>query len=612
MPEIPDIPLPSLREPGLPVPAPPPVPGRVAFGGGAPAQAVTRGLQTLIGEVSKVAEVERQRAEDDVFRAKRRQLFDQWEMPNIHDERTGLNNRRGRNAMGADQELQGSYDKFGGELLKDVKSPQLRSRIKDLIDGRRAYVFTTIERHVAVEREAFRQQEIEATMDAADRRASQDPSTATIELANKQKALLDRADDLGTPGNVVNEQLVQSRTQLHAAVISTMISKDQDQAAVEYFNSLDTSDLDQKAVAILRENLERATLKGNSQRITDFLLVEFGEDEAAMKRAITSGSIEIEGEMVNLTPELRDAVRDRVDRRLVEQRRILSRLRLKNFRGYRAVLLDPAVSGDLNQLPQNWEQTVDHEHQLAIEKISADMLKGTPKHTSMRHWSKWESLSPETRATLEEGDLWAKFQPYLSEKDFKGVLSDWNAARVTFDKQQGDRVKASKFLNDKESIKDAMLRFGIIPPGKRMSELTEDQQAAANVYQFRANAIIQERRIAPDGKVREIPFKERREILTDLAFEMKQIPIFIDDFGLDTERTALTILVNERQQAYVPASIVRKFPDLWNKLANKVVATMQDQQIQPTNSEIEKRVSRLAAALILGDVFLGSTILKGE
>ena len=220
----------------------------------------------------------------------------------LHDPQEGVYTRKGKNASGLPQELNGYLESAYGKYTKDM-NPRQKEMFNQMYEPKRQATTNNVMTHTRREFESYAISEADAFI----KNAARDAEVAYNNEASIQEAMnrgewkiKEIASDLGMSAEEKENKLHTFRTQTYTNVINRLISEEQLDQAKNYFEKKKDM-IDPKQRQALKENLERKDKTVEAQEATDILVSKHGLDgeSLALEEARKKYSGELEDDIVN-------------------------------------------------------------------------------------------------------------------------------------------------------------------------------------------------------------------------------------------------------------------------------------------------------------------------
>lgn len=248
---------------------------------GAPAAAFGQPQSIDLGGVGRAAaeiiERERQKA-DQVAVLDADNKLAELETSLLYDPKAGALNRKGKNAFGAPEEVEGEWRKRVGEIEKGLSTERQQMAFQARVGARWQSVNQTLQRHVSGEIAAYDNETANAALanryDAAIR-SNGEPYAVETAL-RESKIILDAYGKRnGWSPEVMADKRVTLESRIHSGVIEQMLSQGRDRDASAYFTDNKAS-IAGPDLPKLERALEQASTDGAGMRAADAVWKELG------------------------------------------------------------------------------------------------------------------------------------------------------------------------------------------------------------------------------------------------------------------------------------------------------------------------------------------------
>ena len=219
----------------------------------------------------------------------------------------GLLSREGKNAFGVPEEFDAEYAKVVSGVSTNLTNDRQRQEFARLVAARGQSAQLQLHRHVFDERQKFDTAETNAFLDNSVNSAVEAAGQNEIVEQHLNAGLYAISQHAIRSGMGVDQKEALEEaytTKVHEGVINKLIAMNQDRQAQIYYEEA-KEQISGPVQTRLMKTLEEGSLRGESQRRTDAIMLEAEtpEEALAMGREIED-------------PKLRDAVRDRLRQRI--------------------------------------------------------------------------------------------------------------------------------------------------------------------------------------------------------------------------------------------------------------------------------------------------------
>lgn len=547
MPSVPQYGQPQVQEQALPnvrvgVDAP-----AEAFGGGA--SRISDAAGGFAKQVHDIAVQEKQKADEvAVTEAWNRTVQKKNEL--LYHPEKGAINRRGKNAFGVTEEYGGEFDKFADGVTESLSNPEQRAFYEKMRGRVRGDLEENLTRHTFQEGEKFEQATFESTISTLEDDAIQNyhqTGKVTENVGLLRAQIESYAAKKGMPAEWVKDKTNERAAGVYSGIISRMLANGQDIKAKELYDDVKKTVSFGKSAASIEANLEEGSTRGESQRITDNILKEYGDLTAAR-------------EAVRLIkdPKLRDAVDDRVKMEygLMAQRDQVNRT--KNFMdSYAAV----EKSKDWQSIPPAQWNALLPGQKTAIKLLAKQSALGEdPVHDDKVYVKYGMSMPDGQLAKVTEAELIEKVKPYVRRQYFDEILHRWGRVTQAANSPKA-KMEAKSIYNDNEMIIEVMKanKIGGIERTDSKSDIEDDADkanAVARMKDLRDQAVFS---FTEKNGGKPPNDKQTKEILNDLVLRkvyVKNTRFGFDSLSSDDQVVAAVASPEQLKKAYVPMATI--------------------------------------------------------
>ena len=426
-------------------------------------QASARPLQAvseLASGIQKIATEEKRNADDvattDAFAKTvelRNQLF--W------DPQNGAMARKGKDAFGVVDEFEEKFKAGADEIEASLHNEDQRALYRKIRIREGSELNTTLQKHLFTEAKAFDEQTIKSGVETARNDAVlnyMDPGRIERNIEMQRTLLLSFAERNGIDPNsdAAKVMLQEATSKTHMAVVSRMLTNDQDLLAQDYFkknrDSFATSDL-----VAMEKVVEEGSLRGESQRQTD----------ALMKKGLTMTQALEEAKKIE-EPRVRDAVSDRLKTEYAARKNAEDLDREKRFQEI-ANVAEQSQSRD--QVPLDQWLSLSLSERNAIDGRIKQLRQGIEPATD---WSEYYNLKtlasvPETQGDFLKTNLFL-YRTKMADAEFKELVSLQTSIRNKDGKADSE---LNGFRTHSQIVNDTLNEIDIDPspkPGTSQAE----------------------------------------------------------------------------------------------------------------------------------------------
>lgn len=384
----------------------------------------------------------------------------QWENDSLYGD-NGLYKRKGKDAMGASDELLTGFDKYTQEVMSTLTNDQQRNAFRRSMESRRRDLMNTSSRYQFAELQSYKEQQSQAYIANSQIAAAnhyQDPNRVNEEINRQVDSIRATANANGQSPELTKLQIESAVSTTHKTVIERALSNREYGRAKSYF--------DQNKDRILpdvRDSLSKMITEGNAiqeaQSATDSIM-NMGlneKDSLAYARKNYSG-------------KQRDQVVQRLKVRYSEQEQI------KIFNDIEAsqVAYNQILNGQDIDVVNASNLTDEVAKSLGEYKVAIET--GTPVVTSPENKSRLDFLYADHPSQFMNTNL-LQYRSSLSDSDYNQYVklqSDMIAKAKEAQKNGGKSFQpSSDFYTPKSYTSRVSKDFGIYDPGKPESKQPE-------------------------------------------------------------------------------------------------------------------------------------------
>lgn len=492
-----------------------------AYGGGQTAQQVAGEARGLGNDVRALALQARDKA-DALRLSEQRRALNDWEQSNLYDPNNGAFAKVGKDAIGIQSSTLTSFDKFAQEQGKALSNERQKQMYQDMVDARRAHMGQTLGGHELQQGKVFEHDELNAGIESAKSRASNDPSTAPLELNIIKDNVDQKAKSFGWGDKEKAAELAKHQSDLHLGILSKMVASGNDLQAKDYYTANEKAfwGNDAPRAAGL---VKRSSTLGEAQRIEDAVFNTTYDEKK-----------DVNGEIQEITPRYAPTTqKDAMDRVLEltknsdpEVRKTAEQLVLNRYHRnvqaqkeeqentFQAVAAEVRKSGKLPSV--DVLDSLDEQHREHLDMVVSRMAKtGSPyaakddPHTLTEFYAiPREAMMNKTGSDME------LLAGKLTEGSYKDAVKHWEAARNK-DDQSTFTIKAEDEKNMFEKARDAGLA------GLRKNDQQGKLGNKADAYNEIADEGRKRLRAEAELKNNKLSQEDRQRVIGDLIVEKR-------------------------------------------------------------------------------------------
>ena len=248
---------------------------------------VARGLQTVGGVAGEIAQQEQEKAGAAMLMEADRKLS-QWEVDTLYAPETGLLNRKGKDALGVQDQALPAFDKLASEA--ETSMPEaLRMRFRQLADGRRQDVQRQLFRHVSQQSDVILESEAKAYEQTALANIAVhagDNERVSAETDRLWAAKLTTLTRLGATPEVIKAERQATEASVHGAVLDQFLARSDYNGAIQYY------DQNRDALGVRADEygkaVQQARLVVQETSESDRIIAGYGTGPAAIAAACSA------------------------------------------------------------------------------------------------------------------------------------------------------------------------------------------------------------------------------------------------------------------------------------------------------------------------------------
>lgn len=422
--------------------------------------------------------------------------------------RIAAQQRKGRDAMGALSEARATWDEGSAKVEASLTNDAQRAAFQQRRAARWQSLRGAVESHAAREAEAYRAETYGTALQARVSAAIDNPATAGLQVGEVRALVATYGKGEGWGQDVLDQKTAAAVSAVHAAAITSLVSKRQDLAAKAYFDA-HADELHGQDKVSAQAAVEHGSLLGETQRKTAEIMAIPGITEAdAHQRALGIADPELQKEVVqslkvefNYREQLRNSAWDTADEA-----------------GYDYLLktgsLNPALLARMR--PRS---------ALALKQYARTLAKGDEPTTDWKVYQdlKLMAADPATRRDFASTDL-MQYRNRLGDTEFKELVA-FKAAIA-----EGRKDPAlDGFLGVSQIVQNSLLRNA---PEYTKKNLSNQQKQRLAVLTKMVNDRVTDYQQATGKTV--VPHEEVQRITDELLLEQPSGGFTIPSFVLPT------------------------------------------------------------------------------
>lgn len=440
-----------------------------AFGGGRAAQEAGA-VRELAGVASQIAIKAREDADDVAFAEQAEKLKRARIDLEMNPER-GLLNRRGKDAFNLGQESEESWEKASSEILASAPNDRVRERLSRAKAVEGLSMYERVQSHVSREMRAHDAETTKALTETAVNDAilnKDNPDQIDFNLSIAKDTLAKFAARDGKDAAWLERTIAETTSKAHATMIGSILDQGDDRKARAHFERYKDQINDAATLKQVEAALEDGSLRGESQRTADDIVMKYGDDLGSALKA--ARGIE--------DPKLRDETTTRVKQTISDIRAAKS-MRTEDLHKSASQIIDK--TGNYDSIPAN----ILSQFSLAEKSSLKAYAKARKENTLETNWGDYYQLKTMAadsamRPEFLRTNLHEKYRASMADAEFKELVNLQTSLR------NGDK-KAERELDGYLSTKDIVdgaLRAADIDPSPKEGSKDADK---ANRFRLQVN-----------------------------------------------------------------------------------------------------------------------------
>lgn len=436
-----------------------------AFGGGRAAQEA--GAVREVAQQQAAIFIEEQKKADEIAGDELGVEAKRFKQQLLHDPEKGALFQKGKNSFELPAKLQDEWKKFSEELTMKAPNERVKERISRIVGFEGLDLDEKLQVHVGRERQAYDQQVTKALTETAVNDAilnMDDPQKMSANIDIAIDAIRRSGQREGEDGSVTGPRVVQATSKVHATIIGRILDQGDDRKARAHFEKYKDQIGDAATLKEIEGALEEGSLRGESQRAADDIVMKYGENLGGALQA--ARGIE--------DPKLRDETVTRVKQTIADIRTAKS-MRTEDLHKNASQIIDQ--TGSYDSIPASMLS----QFSLAEKASLKAYAKARKENTLETNWGTYYDLktmaaNPKDRQKFVDLNLHTLYRSSMADAEFKELVNLQTSLK------NGDG-KATReldgFLSTKDIVDGALKSADIDPSAK---EGTKDAEKS---YSFR-------------------------------------------------------------------------------------------------------------------------------
>lgn len=491
----------------------------------------------VVKAVSDIDQMQRERA-DQIATMDADAKTGQFETTLLYDPKTGLLNREGKNAFSAPEEAEAAWLTHTGEIEKGLATNAQRLAYRRMALQRKQGLDLAVQRHVSAEMKKYDDQTTKSYVEGEQNAALinfQDPTRITQSIARQKDAVRLFAQRNGLPQEWIDTQTADVASKTHRMVIEKLLSKDRDEDAQKYADSVSGEIVGADSIAVDKA-LDEGSTRGASQRQADQIVADTTSRREALDSAKTIKDAKV-----------RDLVESRINHHYDEVREIQREEQDKLYLQSTNMLdAHPGTPPRMVIPPAIWSQ-LDLGMRNALERRANGDDDRLPNDD--KRWISFLDMRPEDLAKLSQPEFESKYWAYFDKPHRERAAAQWAAARDAVKSGVTKNPQLAATLTFKDRVANT-LRTSKLIPDKPLLKLSKEDRKTYMDVETEAARQIEEFELSQLGGKRRTTGEEMQQILDTMVRKR----VFIDKNWLfaDPEKVASLVTADEKGLAYVP------------------------------------------------------------
>ncbi len=542
--------------------------------------------QSVTGTAAKVAntaatffEQQKKKADDVRITEHKGQLAHAYNEL-LYNPENGAMHKRGKDALGIDQDVFEQFDKLSGEMEVGLSGDYQRSEFQKARLAYREDLSRQLNQHMATEGRKYDEQVTEGLV-ANERTAA---AVSYLDEERVRKAIDRQSESIrswgernGTASELIDAKVRDATSKTHLAVLTRMTTNNQGPLAKEYFAKV-REEMDPEDAQSIEKHIKHVSVLADAQLAAQDISRRNNNMSAALKDIDKIKDPEVQEKTKDLVRErfslmeqgkkqYQDSIFEKAAKRLEQSQNILELQR------------DPV-----------WLQ-MDANQRSALESRYDRIVKGVDRKTDDKKFVEFLFLSQGQLASMSQSDYEKNYRQYFSNSDQSKADSDITSAKKGDEKNQ----LFSPFSSYKDRLDDT-LRARSIVDESNPKKSDKDAKLYSELALSIRTKVEQFEQIDLGGK-RRATGDEIQKLIDDVL--IKKVRVKGTGWFSDTEKQAAILTDEEKGKAYVP---VKDIPAIEKADIEQAFVSRKK---RPTQDQIQ----RAYAAVLMKDKKLLQAIL---
>lgn len=423
-----------------------------ALGGGAPSDAIEKGVDAVGKATTDIGEDIKKKADDastidaytKLMQKKQDYLYGYTDPNGV--QQPGALQQKGKDALGLTGVYAPKFDNYADQVQQNM-TPDQTAMFQKIRSQQKEDLVGTLEKHTYQELQTYSDDVTKAGIQVNQNEAIQNysnPDKVQQSIDMQQTLIRDNAQKKGLPPEMVQQQLQDAESSTWREAINRAQANQQDVLAKQIYDD-HKDQITGTDKIVLEKSLEEGSLRSQSQKIVDDMETKNMSPSTAQDYFKTIQD-----------PQLRDKVEERYKMDLLEKKRMTEDNQTQLFQGAYNTLQQ---AKSLDAIPPNVMRALTPAQQNELKSAQKQIIEGTPATTDLGTYYNLAQMATEDRQKFMSTNL-LQYQSKLSPTDFKKFADMQTGVK------KGDPSKLDGFMSDKQVVDSVLGDAGINPAAK--------------------------------------------------------------------------------------------------------------------------------------------------
>lgn len=488
----------------------------------------------------------------------------------LSDPKTGLLNKRGKDALSVPQDFATQYEQAAGDITSKLSNLSQRAAFGAMAASERRYSQMRIDQHVSSEMQQFQDQTYKtAIFNAQSRAISSNGDPTVIAGALDQIGALVRVQShtLGWSEDMTQYMLHQATSSLHEGVIQNLLTAGNSKQAQTYYDNV-KGDIDGQEQDKIQQALKVGLVRTQATTEAQQIISDNPNDLAAqLKKAQGIDDPQIHDEVIrqiSQNDELQQRAKEDQHRNDLQTANSI----VASGKGFNAI--PPAIVARMS--PSEAE---------GYRKYSNYLASGAEPAQNWGKWTDFVASMAKNPNDVAGMNLMTSIRPYVDNEHYNQAVEMQKAA---ISATQGDKTKLTELLDPMERFNDTVFPVAF-PKNKSPTELTGDEKSRYGQLMSEVQADISNQ----EGQLgRKLSPTELQKTMDSFVHEQ----VFVHHTFLPDEQKPVAALTKDEQgNAYVPMA----------QIPEARVGGIQNYITSVGGKVSDDKIQRIYAAAMMGD-----------